>query len=200
LRRRVSRSISLPVSPIDSLVGFPLVATASDQSDSESPPPDNISRATTLAVESTATLQRSNTVASSSPSVTKSKRPASVVLTGHLISEKALLRDGVKSLENPNNVLVAGPRTEPLLHWLIKRCKAKDILYLVREKGMDVNTVDSSNHTPLHYAVNMLSIDRVEVVKAMVKRGANFGGKRPPILTGSTMKDVSLILRKVKCV
>jgi hypothetical protein len=198
----MSHGVSLPVSPVDSIIGFPLLRTASDQSDSESPPPpDNISRATTLAVESTAPLQRRNTAASSSSTITKSKRPPSVVLTGDIISEKVLLREGVRSLENPNNVLVSGKRTEPLLHWLIGRSKAKDILHLVRERGLDVNTVDGFNLTPLHYAVNIVSPgDRVEIVKAMVERGAHFGGKRPPKLAGSKTKEVSVILRKVKCV
>jgi ankyrin repeat protein len=130
----------------------------------------------------------------------KSKSAPSVILTDIIVPEKVLLRDGVKQLEDPSKVLVSGARTEPLLHWLIKRCKAKEIVYLVRERALDVNTVDSSNLTPLYHAVNMLSPERVEVVRSLVKKGANFGGKRPPILTGSKKKEVSLILQRVKCV
>lgn len=118
-----------------------------------------------------------------------------------VISEKQakeLLASGLQKLENPN-VQISGPKGESLLHWLIKRCKDEAIRYLISQPGIDINAVDSANLTPLYHAVNMLSPNKVEIVKAMVKRGAKFGVMKPK-LTGNRTKEISHILQKMRCV
>jgi hypothetical protein len=163
------------------------------------------------------TIRRSNSIAfppkhapkrgsttSTSSSITESGIPTSAQIFDDVISEKLareLLRNGTAGLENLKNpnVRVSGAKaTETLLHWLIKRCKDKEIRYLIYRKGIDINAVDSSNLTPLYHAVNLLSPNKVDVVKAMIKRGANFGGMKPPKLTGIDAKKISDILSKVK--
>jgi hypothetical protein len=205
MRRRVSCSNSLPLpsSPYEFPLGSPLstARTAADlESISESLPPlDTISRSSTLTLTHNVAPQRSPTATFFSSSEINSVTPTSVILPGDVISEtlaRELLRNGLENLKHPN-VLVSGNKTETLLHWLIKRCKAKETISLVCRKGIDINAPDSANLTPLYHAVNMLSPNKVEVVKAMVKKGANFGVVKPK-LTGNRTKEISLILQKVR--
>jgi len=180
MRRRLSRSVSLPPSPLlDKVVEIPMTTPVFDRQST------SLSRTSTL-VDAHPRLQRSQTEGSSSPAEARPIRAAMVILERQA---NELVLNGVEVLRTPNVILVYPNKTETLLHWLIKRSMAEPILHLIRRRGVDINAADSFDVTPLYHAVNMVHKEKAEIVRAMVRRGARFCGMKPKIM-GNDIRNI----------